>query len=107
MAKGIEPNEKWTPVDDSLIRYLKEKSSKRVSKNSDFNEIQKDLDDTKKNEGWIKVADILKRSGKDKDKRKEKKDLATTAQGRKQLWIKDPRVQESLNIMTDWLARGK
>jgi carboxyl-terminal processing protease len=107
LAKGTEPNEKWTPVDDSLVRYLKEKSSKRVSKNSDFNEIQKDLDDTKKNEGWIKVADILKRSGKDKDKRKEKKDLATTAQGRKQLWIKDPRVQESLNIMTDWLARGK
>ncbi len=107
LAKGVEPNEKWTPVDDALIRFLKEKSAKRVSKNSDFNEIQKDLDDTKKNEGWIKVADILKRSGKDKDKRKEKKDLAATAQGRKQLWIKDPRVQESLNIMTDWLARGK
>ncbi len=106
LAKGTEPGEKWTPVDDGLIQFLREKSGKRVSKNTEFNEIQKDLDDTKKNEGWIKVADILKRSGKDKDKRKEKKDLASTAQGRKQLWIKDPRVQESLNIMTDWLARA-
>ncbi|MBU6154844.1 MAG: PDZ domain-containing protein [Bdellovibrionales bacterium] len=107
LAKGQSLNEKWTPVDDALVQYLRERSAKRVSKNSEFNEIQKDLEDTKKNEGWIKVADILKRSGKDKDKRKEKKDLASTAQGRKQLWIKDPRVQESLNIMTDWLARGK
>lgn len=106
LAKGTEPGEKWTPVDDGLIQFLREKSAKRVAKNSEFSEIQKDLDDTKKNEGWIKVADILKRSGKDKDKRKEKKDLASTAQGRKQLWIKDPRVQESLNIMTDWLARA-
>jgi len=106
LAKGTEPGEKWTPVDEGLIQFLREKSAKRVAKNSEFSEIQKDLDDTKKNEGWIKVADILKRSGKDKDKRKEKKDLASTAQGRKQLWIKDPRVQESLNIMTDWLARA-
>jgi carboxyl-terminal processing protease len=106
LAKGTEPGEKWTPVDDGLIQFLREKSGKRVSKNTEFNEIQKDLDDTKKNEGCIKVADILKRSGKDKDKRKENKDLASTAQGRKQLWIKDPRVQESLNIMTDWLARA-
>jgi len=107
LAQGIDASEKWTPVSDSLIQYLKEKSAKRVSKNKEFQEIQKDLDESKKNEGWIKVADILNRSGKDKDKRKEKKDLAATAQGRKQLWIKDPRVQEALNIMTDWLDRGK
>jgi len=104
-AQGAAPHEKWTPVSDDLVRYLKEKSSKRVAQNPEFIEIQKDLDETKKNEGWVKVADILKRSGKDKDKRKEKKDLSTTAQGRKQLWLKDPRVQESLNIMTDWLKR--
>jgi carboxyl-terminal processing protease len=107
LAQGNEPDQRWTAMNGALVGYLKKKSEKRVSKNQDFAEIQKDLEESRKNEGWIKVADIVKRSGKDKDKRKEKKDLAATSQGRKQLWIKDPRVQESLNIMTDWLAKGK
>ena len=104
-AQGKAPTEKWTPISDDLVKYLKEKSSKRVTQNEEFKDIQKDLDETKKNEGWVKVADILKRSGKDKDKKKERKDLSTTADGRKQLWLKDPRVQESLSIMGDWLSK--
>jgi carboxyl-terminal processing protease len=104
-AQGKTAAEKWTPISDDLVKYLKEKSSKRVSQNEEFKDIQKDLDETKKNEGWVKVADILKRSGKDKDKKKERKDLSSTADGRKQLWLKDPRVQESLSIMGDWLSK--
>lgn len=103
-ALGKEPNEKWTPVNDALVTLLKEKSAKRVASNEEFKEIQKDLEETKKNEGWVKVADILKRSNKEKDKRKEKKDLAMTVKGRTQLWLKDPHIQESLNIMGDWLS---
>ena len=102
-AQGKEPNEKWTPVNDALVKYLSDKSSKRVSTNDEFKEIQKDLEETKKNEGWVKVADVLKRSSKEKDKRKERKDLAVTVKGRTQLWLKDPHIQESLNIMADWL----
>jgi carboxyl-terminal processing protease len=105
-AQGNGPTEKWTPVSQDLVRYLKDRSSKRVSENQEFKDIQKDLEEVRKNEGWVKVSDILKRSGKDKDKKKERKDLSTTADGRKQLWLKDPRVQESLNIMGDWLAKA-
>ena len=105
-AQGKLPTERWTPVSDDLISFLKEKSSKRVAENQEFKDIQKDLDESKKNEGWVKVADIVKRYTKEKDKRKEKKDLSTTAKGRKELWIKDPRVQESINIMTDWLGKA-
>jgi len=103
-AQGKEPNEKWAPITDDVVKYLKEKSSKRVSENQEFKDILKDLDESKKNEGWVKVADIIKHSGEKKDKRKEKKDLASTAKGRKELWLKDPHVQEALNIMTDWLS---
>ncbi len=106
-AMGKDANDKWTPVNDDLVKYLKEKSAKRVSENQEFKDILKDLDESKKNEGFVKVADILKRTSKEKDKRKEKKDLASSAKGRVQLWLKTPHVQESLNIMTDWLSRNK
>jgi len=89
-----------------LVKYLKEKSSKRIAENSEFADIRKDLEEGKKNEGWIKVGDIMNRMNKDKNKRKEKKDLASTAKGRRSLWLKDPHVQESIQIMADWLDRG-
>jgi carboxyl-terminal processing protease len=103
-ANGKDPADHWTPVADDVVKYLKEKSSKRVADNQEFKDILKDLDETKKNEGWAKVSDILKHSSEKKDKRKENKDLAATAKGRKELWLKDPHVQEALNIMTDWLS---
>jgi carboxyl-terminal processing protease len=103
-ANSKDPKEGWVPVDDSLVKVLKEKSAKRVADSQDFKDIQKDLDDVKKNEGWVKVADILKKSDKDKKKRKDKKDLAATVKGRQERWLKNPEVQESLNIMQDWLV---
>ena len=103
-AQSKDPAEAWTPVAGDVIAYLKEKSSKRVEANQEFKDIQKDLDESKKNEGWVKVAEILQRSTKDKDKRKDRKEKGTTAKGRQELWLKNPLVQESLNIMQDWLA---
>jgi carboxyl-terminal processing protease len=103
-AQSKEPTEAWTPINDDLVKMLKEKSSKRVETNTEFKDIQKDLDESKKNDGWIKVADIIKKSGKDKDKRKERKEKASTAKGRRELWLENPHVQESLNIMADWLS---
>jgi carboxyl-terminal processing protease len=103
-ANGSEPAESWKPITGDLVKTLKEKSSKRVAENSDFKEIVKDLEETRKNDGWLKVADIVKKSDKDKDKRKEKKEKSNTAQGRRELWLKNPFVQESISIMKDWLA---
>ncbi len=103
-ANSKDPHEAWKPINDDLVKMLKEKSTKRVVDNSDFKEIVKDLEDIKKNEGWVKVADIMNKSGKDKDKRKEKKEKGNTAQGRRELWLKNPYLQESINIMKDWLA---
>jgi carboxyl-terminal processing protease len=101
------PSEDWKQVDDSLVKQLKAKSSVRVTAHAEFKEILKELEDLKKNEGWVKVSDILNRSTKDKDKRKEKKDKASTAAGRKELWLKTPHVQEAINIMQDWLLMSQ
>lgn len=103
-ANSKDPQEAWKPIDADLVKTLKEKSSKRVVENTEFKEILKDLEDIKKNEGWVKVADIMNKSGKDKDKRKERKEKGNTAKGRRELWLKNPYLQESINIMKDWLA---
>jgi carboxyl-terminal processing protease len=104
-AQSKEPKESWMAVNDELVKFLKEKSSKRVEANSEFKDVLKDLEDLRKNEGWMKVADILKKSDKDKDKRKDRKEKASTASGRRELWIKTPQVQEAISIMGDWLSR--
>ena len=103
-AQSKDPKEAWTPINDELVKRLKEKSSKRVEANQEFKDILKDLEDTKKNEGWVKVADIMKKSGKDKNKRKDRKEKSSTAKGRQELWLKNPQVQESISIMQDWLS---
>jgi carboxyl-terminal processing protease len=103
-ANSSNAAEAWKPISPELVKMLKEKSSKRVSDHSEFKEILKDLEEIKKNEGWVKVADIMKKSGKDKDKRKEKKEKGNTAQGRRELWLKNPFIQESINVMKDWLS---
>jgi hypothetical protein len=103
-ANSSNAAEAWKPISPELVKMLKEKSSKRVADHSEFKEILKDLEEIKKNEGWVKVADIMKKSGKDKDKRKEKKEKGNTAQGRRELWLKNPFIQESINVMKDWLS---
>ena len=103
-AQSKDGFESWTPISQDIVKQLKEKSSKRVAADSEFKEIMKDVEDAKKNEGWVKVADILQRSTKDKDKRKEKKEKASTSKGRQELWLENPEIKESLNIMTDWLS---
>ncbi len=104
-ANSQDLKEQWNPINEGLVKHLKERSSKRVAENSEFADIRKDLEEAKKNEGWIKVGEIMNRMSKDKNKRKEKKDLASTAKGRRSLWLKDPHVQESIQIMADWLER--
>jgi carboxyl-terminal processing protease len=103
-AQSKEAKEAWSPVQDDVIKKLRDKSSVRVSANSEFKEILKELADNKKNEGLVKVSDIITRNNKGKDKRKEKKDKSATAAGRKELWIKNPQIQEAINIMQDWLT---
>jgi carboxyl-terminal processing protease len=106
-AQSKDPKEAWIPVNDSIVKTLKDKSAKRVAANAEFKDIQKDLDEAKKNEGWVSVSEVLSRNSKDKDKRKDRKEKAATANGRRELWLKTPQVQESIHIMEDWLANDK
>lgn len=103
LANSKNATEAWTLITPDLVKSLQEKSTVRVSKNEDFKEIVKDLDDAKKNQGIVKVADILSKSSKDKAKRKDRKEKAKTVKGRLELWIKNPQTQEAMNVMDDWM----
>jgi carboxyl-terminal processing protease len=103
-AQSQNPEQNWNPINEGLVRYLKEKSLKRVENSGEFKDIQKDLNEFKKNKSWLRVANILKDANRDKQKRKERKEEAATAKGRQALWIKDPHMQESIHILEDWLS---
>ncbi len=105
-ALATSPSEAWTPIADDLIAKLKEKSKSRVAADKELQELVADVADAKKNAGFVKVGDILKKSQTTSAKRKERKDLASTSGGRQELWLKSPQVQEAVAIAADWVAAG-
>ncbi len=96
-----DPKKKWVAINDELVQRLKENSKQRVSKDTKFIEILKNLDEVKKNKGVIRLAD-MKKKAEEENKKDEK-----TKRDRKKEKIKEvqaPLVSEGLNIMADWLA---
>jgi carboxyl-terminal processing protease len=59
-ANSDRPNEKWTPVNGSVIAKLKERSTKRVSKDPVMKEIEKELIEAKKKQGKVKLLELRK-----------------------------------------------
>lgn len=96
--------EHWTPISVPLVQQLKAKSDERVKKDSKFAEIRKEIDEIKKNQGVIRLSEILKKSDTDKKKKKddEKKSYAERAQK-----ADEPFINESVNILMDWVTDFK
>lgn len=67
-----EPGQRWRPIDDATVAKLSEKSSARVAKDPLMIEIKKELEESKKNDKMLKIAELLKKSGKDKPDEKDK-----------------------------------
>lgn len=105
-ANGDSPTSQWKAVTTDQIDKLKKLSSERVAKDPKFIEIVKNLEETKKNKGVVRLADIRKKaeeedkkdakSGVKKDDRKSRKAKIKEAQA--------PLVTEGVNIMADWLT---
>lgn len=104
VAQSLESGRSWKPVSDQLVDYLKKRSAVRLRKSPEFKEIRKEVDEAKRDNGLISVAELLGKSQKDKAKAKTRREEARTAAGRQALWLKDARMQEALNIMEDWLT---
>ena len=107
--KGAEANYDkgpmaWTEVRDDWVSKIKSASQVRVSKNDKFKEILTEIEEAKKNEGKIKVADLLKKDV-EKDKKRKEAEKKTFAERTKD--ADAPVVGEAVQILADLIALQK
>jgi carboxyl-terminal processing protease len=100
-VQGTEPGKTWKPIDDATLAKLREKSAERVAKNPTMAEIKKEVEEAKKNEGLVKIAELLK---KGKDKPEEKKDPKDPKAKSKYDLQHEASVGEAVNVAADLLA---
>jgi carboxyl-terminal processing protease len=99
-ADSKVPADHWQPVDNALIKKLSEKSAVRVAADPKFAEMRKNLDEAKKNEGVVRLADLRKKAVEKKnDDKKNGKDKLARDQEVKEMMA--PMISESVNIVTD------
>ncbi len=97
---------RWDPVDSKLVPVLTARSRERVAKSERFKEIAREIEEASKNKGIVKLADLRKKSAKEKEK--EQKELAQKSSKRKERDRKiqeteEPLIDESVNILVDWI----
>ena len=102
-ANVTDESKSWKPITPALVGELKKKSAERIAKDPKFAEILKSIEETKKNKGMIKLAELRKKAAEEdakSDKEKKKEEKTRKAK------IKEsagPLVGEGVNIMVDWL----
>lgn len=86
-ANGGSPASRWSPVNEGLVSALATKSAARVAKAPLFAEIKKENEESQKNKGAVKLAEMRKKGKKgtperDKeDDRYKKLDAAVVGEG--------------------------
>jgi carboxyl-terminal processing protease len=90
----------WSVVTPEVIQSLAQKSKGRIEKNEEFKKIKEDLAKSAKDSGKVlKLSEVLK---DEKQKEKvSKKNLSP--EEKKQEYLKRPELQESLNILSDYI----
>ena len=85
-ARSIEAFAKGAPkqgggfiaIDDATVQALAQRSHDRVAGDARFADIEKELEKQRANEGVVKVADLLEKKEKDKEKEAAKPQASTT-----------------------------
>ncbi len=100
-ANTEEASKKWRPVDADIVKKMKKLSQERVAKDAKFAEIIKSVEDSRKNKGVIRLAE-MKKKAEAENKKDDKKDTKSRKAKLKETQV--PLVTEGVNIMADWLA---
>jgi carboxyl-terminal processing protease len=100
-ALAADPAQRWAPVDPGTISKLNAKAQARVAKSEKFAQIKKEMEETLRNKGTIKLAEIRKKASEDKkngkkEKKKKAKKFDSDEDG--------PFLQESTNILVDLIV---
>ncbi len=101
-SKDIGDNQ-WKPITTSLAKQLQKLSTERVSKNDKFIEIEKDITEMNKNDGIVKLAEMIKKEKEEKAKKKKDEDEKSFKE--RVADLQKPYIDESLNILADLIEK--
>lgn len=89
----------WQPVQPDLVTQLATRSQDRVNQSKDFQELEKQLEDARKNKGVVKLDEMLKQREENGTHGKDPEDVAREE-------AKKPSVQqkEALQILADYVV---
>lgn len=102
-ANSNSPEAHWSPVSDDLLEQLKSTSTARVEKNKEFKKILAELKETQKKKGVIKLSDSLKKQKEEKAKEEDKRTGRHKRHKRDEDYLKEPHVDEAINVVTDMI----
>lgn len=105
-ANATEESKAWKPVTKEVVSELKKKSSERIAKDPKYIEIIKSIEDSKKNKGVIKLADLRKKAAEEDSKKKDDKKEEKTRKAKMKETV-GPLVTEGVNIMLDYIQQLK
>ena len=94
----------WAPVDESLVKKLRDLSGARVEKDPEFTKIKKELVETATKKGVIKLSDSLKKQREDKKDPKKQNAGRRNKRQTDEDYLKSPDVNEAVSVMTDLLS---
>ena len=66
--------DRWTPITEATVTGLAAKSTERVAKEPKFAEIKKEIEETNKNRGIVKLAELRKKAKKGSPERDKEDD---------------------------------
>lgn len=96
----------WKPIETSWVKTLKERSEKRIAKDTDFKKIEEDLAKSQKTGKIIKIAEVMNNKSDEKkkeDKEKKSKKFAPKEEKDKE-YLNRADIKESLNVLTDLVS---
>lgn len=102
-ANDETPDHHWKPIENAWKSKLSEQSKARISKDPKFTEIRKEIEESQKNKGIIRLADLRKkRSAEKKDGKGKKKDESDrAAEKQKEKDSETPYTTEATSVVVD------
>lgn len=94
-ANSTDPRKQWFEISTELTKKLADKSKTRVAADKRFAEMIKEQEETKKNKGIIKLADLRKKAKKPAENKAERE--------KKLKDIEAPFIDEGVSVMVDLL----
>ncbi|MCK6598255.1 MAG: S41 family peptidase [Bdellovibrionaceae bacterium] len=99
-AYVTEGDGSWKEIKEDWFKALKEKSSQRVDKSTDFKKVVEDLKKAKDKGKVIKVSDVLKDKEKNEKTKKDKKKRFSKDERNKE-YLKRADINESIQVLLD------